>query len=110
MAKEEEEEGQDMNFPLSLTCRWLKSCIPAGETNAFAVLARAADVSDRESAGQTLCLKAKAAVMRDRAESAREAGYLTCVTQLLQPELQAYKADMLIGYMPDRGGENLGEG
>jgi hypothetical protein len=65
----------------------------------FSLLAKAADISDQNSGQQRLCLQAKAAMLRDRAEAAREADFFVKSVQLLHPELQAFgKADVLVGY------------
>eukprot|EP00200_Dunaliella_tertiolecta_P003566 CAMPEP_0202346032 /NCGR_PEP_ID=MMETSP1126-20121109/5001_1 /ASSEMBLY_ACC=CAM_ASM_000457 /TAXON_ID=3047 /ORGANISM="Dunaliella tertiolecta, Strain CCMP1320" /LENGTH=527 /DNA_ID=CAMNT_0048937391 /DNA_START=316 /DNA_END=1900 /DNA_ORIENTATION=+ len=94
--------------------RWMREFLAGKEPNAsFAILARAADISDKESSaaaeGQQLCLRAKAAVLQDRAEAAREAGYATAISNLLRPELHMYKSDLLFGVPLERVGNGRAE-
>lgn len=89
--------------------RWMQEQLradqqPANDSSAtsYTLLAQAADISDKDSAGgssrhQELCLQASAVLLQDRAEAAREAGYVVARTCLLRPELHAYKADVLVG-------------
>lgn len=76
----------------------------------YAILAKAADISDVGSGSgeghQKMCLQAAVVLLQDRAQAAQEEGFAVVHTKLLRPDLQGFKADMLVGVPEERAAGN----
>lgn len=92
-------------FPWSRSrLRWMQQALGPAGLDGYKVLAQAADIShsDKVHSHAELAQMAKAAVELDRGYAMAEDGYLTVLSKLLQPEVQGYKACLLVG-APEEG-------